>query len=64
MAKQKSRRIIKKRFKITSNGKIKRKAVNASHLNRKQDSSTRHRKKRTLEVTGKYQKKIKKMIVK
>jgi large subunit ribosomal protein L35 len=64
MPKAKTRKIVLKRFKITKSGKIVRKASKTSHLNRKDDSSTRNRKKRDLIVTNKkVAKKLKKMIV-
>ena len=60
--KAKSRRITSKRFKVTKTGKIKRKTCGISHLNRKNDSSTKYRKKRNETVKGKFIKKVKKMI--
>jgi ribosomal protein L35 len=62
MPKQKTRKIVLKRFKINKNGKIKRKAGNNSHLKRKADNSTRQRKSNMMDVEGKYNIKIKKMI--
>jgi len=60
--KAKSRRVVSKRFKVTKTGKVKRKACGTSHLNRKNDSSTKSRKKRDETVKGKFIKKVKKMI--
>lgn len=60
--KQKTRQIVAKRFKITKTGKVKRRASNTSHLNRKDSTNAEYRKKRELEVKGKFASKIKKMI--
>lgn len=62
MPKQKTRKIILKRFKISKNGKIKRKACNNSHLKRKADNSRRQRKDNMQNVEGKFNIKIRKMI--
>ena len=61
MPKQKTRKIVLKRFKITKNGKIKRKSCNISHLKRKNDSSRRNRKDNLMNVEGNFVKKIKRM---
>lgn len=62
--KAKSRSIVGKRFKVTKTGKVTRKSCGISHLNRKNDSSTKSRKKREDTVKGKFIKKVKKMIKK
>lgn len=64
MPKQKTRKIVMKRFKFTKLGKILRKACNTSHLKRKNDSSRRHRKAKLMEVTGKFARKINRMVSK
>lgn len=62
MSKNKTRKIVTKRFKISANGKIQRKAGNSSHLNRKGDSSTSNRKKALIVVNKTFSKKIKRMV--
>ena len=62
MPKAKSRKIVLKRFRITKTKKIKRKASNTSHLNRKDSKNAEYRKKRELIVVGAFAKKVKKMI--
>ncbi len=63
MPKAKSRKIVMKRFKITGKGKLRKKHCNISHLNRRDDSSTKSRKKHTSTVSKGFAKKIKLMII-
>lgn len=58
----KTRKIVKKRFKFTKTGKIKRKTCTTSHLNRKNTVSKSHRKNRDQDIVGKFAAKIRKMI--
>lgn len=62
MSKQKSRKIVLKRFKLTKKDKLIRKTCNTSHLNRKDDVSTRLRKSRNKYIIGKFKSKIVKMM--
>lgn len=61
--KQKTKKIITKRFKVTKTGKIIRKYANVSHLNRKDDSSQNSRKKRNVKLKGGIKKIVKNLIV-
>lgn len=57
--KQKTRKSIVKRFKITKKGKVLRRQGFSGHLNVKKSKKRKRRLKRTVEVKGKYAKKIK-----
>jgi len=58
--KQKTRKSILKRFKITKKGKVLRRQGFSGHLNVKKSKKRKRRLKRTVEVKGRYAKKIKK----
>ena len=62
MPKQKTRRAVLKRFKITSTGKVLRRAQNMRHLRRKKSKKTIRRYNVPKQVTGKFAKKIKRML--
>lgn len=62
MKKQKTRKVVAKRFKITKTGKVKRKHANTTHNSRKDSADAKHRKKRNQQVKGKFEKKIKKLL--
>jgi large subunit ribosomal protein L35 len=57
--KQKTRKIIAKRFKITGTGKLLRRTVTMRHLRRKKSKKAIRRYRKYVEVTGKMAKKIK-----
>lgn len=63
MPKQKTRKIILKRFKITKTGKVKRAHSRTSHRNRIDDGSTKRRKGRVADVYKAFAKKIKLMVI-
>lgn len=60
--KQKTRKGVQKRFKITATGKILRRTQNSRHLRRKKSKSAIRNYGIYSEVTGKFAKKIKKML--
>lgn len=60
--KQKTRKGVKKRFKITSTGKVMRRSQNSRHLRRKKSKKAIRAYGVYKEVTGKFAKKIKKMM--
>lgn len=62
MNKQKTRKSVAKRFKITKTGKVLRRASYSRHLKANKSKSNLRSKKILKEVKGKYKKKIKKMI--
>ncbi len=62
--KQKTRKVVAKRFKVTKTGKVKRKHSATSHLGRKNSADTANRKKPEVEMHGKFKRKIKSMIAK
>lgn len=62
MPKQKTRKTIRKRFKITAKGKTFKKRVNTSHLRRKNSNSAKFRKQRLSEVPKGSLKKLEKII--
>lgn len=64
MPKAKTRKIVLKRFKLTKNGKLLKKANNTSHRKRIDDSSARSRKAKETRVSKGFEKKIKLMIIK
>lgn len=61
--KAKTRRIVTKRFKFTTTGKVKRKYSRTSHLSQRESADTKNRKKGTVTVSKGFSKKIKKMVV-
>lgn len=62
MGKQKTRKIAVKRFKITKGGKIKRKHSATTHLGRKNSADSKNRKKKEVQVNGKFKKKLRSFI--
>lgn len=60
--KAKTRKVVVKRFKLTKGGKMLKSQSKTTHLGRKDDSSTKSRKKRLVEVKGKFKKKFLKML--
>jgi len=62
MPKQKTSKTIRKRFKITSKGKIYKKRVCTSHLNRKETTNSKFRKQKMSLIPKGWSKKIKKLI--
>lgn len=60
--KQKTRKGVKKRFKITPTGKILRRIQNSRHHRRVKSKKAIRNYRNYKEVTGKYAKKIKKML--
>jgi large subunit ribosomal protein L35 len=60
--KQKTRKGVSKRFKITSSGKVLRRVQNSRHLRRKKSKKAIRSYRNYVEVQGKYAKKIKKML--
>ena len=60
--KQKTRKGVKKRFKITATGKVLRRVQNSRHLRRKKSKKARRRYRGYVEVKGKQALKIKKML--
>jgi len=62
MGKQKSRKSAVKRFKVTKGGKVLHRSQMIRHLRSKKSKSHMRRLKRMKRVTGKYEKKLKKMM--
>jgi large subunit ribosomal protein L35 len=60
--KHKTRKIVAKRFKITSTGKVMRRTPNMRHLRRKKSNSQLRKYRKYVEVTGVMAKKIKAML--
>lgn len=60
--KSKTKKAVVKRYKLTKGNKLLRSAANTTHLGRKNDSSTNSRKKRKIEVLGKFKKKLIRML--
>jgi large subunit ribosomal protein L35 len=60
--KQKTRKIVAKRFKITATGKVMRRSVQMRHLRRNKNKDTIRKYRKYQEVTGKIAKKIKQML--
>ncbi len=60
--KQKTRKSVSKRFKITGTGKVLRRRQNSRHLRRKKSKKVIRKYRKPVEVTGKRAKKIKKML--
>lgn len=60
--KQKTRKIVMKRFKITGTGKVLRRAVNMRHLRRKKSKKAIRRYRKYIEVGGAFARKIKQML--
>jgi len=60
--KQKTRKIVSKRFKLTSTGKVLRRAVNMRHLRRKKTRKSIRKYHKYIEVKGLLARKIKAML--
>lgn len=60
--KQKTRKTVVKRFKITGSGKVMRRSQNMRHLRRKKSKAQQRRYAIPVEVKGKWAKKIKQML--
>lgn len=60
--KQKTRKGVAKRFKITATGKVLRRSQNMRHLRRKKSKKAIRAYRIPTEVTGKWAKKIKRML--
>jgi large subunit ribosomal protein L35 len=60
--KHKTRKIVAKRFKVTSTGKILRRTPNMRHLRRKKSKGQLRKYRKYIEVKGKMAKKIKAML--
>lgn len=60
--KQKTRKSITKRFKVTKNGKVMRRAVGQDHLLSKQSSDKRRKLRKWVEMSPEESKKIKKLL--
>lgn len=58
----KSRKSIQKRFKITRNGKIMRRAIGQDHFRAKKSGNKKRQLRKWVEVTGPLAKKIKELI--
>lgn len=62
MPKQKTRKSITKRFRVTKTGKVMRRRSFARHLNEKKPSSRKRALKRTVQTKKSYAKRIKKAL--
>ena len=62
MPKQKTRKSVTRRFRVTKTGKVLRRRSFARHLNEKKSSSRKRTLKRTVETKKTYAKKIKKAL--
>lgn len=60
--KQKTRKGVVKRFKITATGKVLRRSQNMRHLRRKKSKKAIRAYRKPVEVTGKWARKIKRML--
>lgn len=60
--KQKTRKGVSKRFKITGTGKVLRRTQNMRHLRRKKSAKAIRASRKPIEVTGKFARKIKHML--
>ena len=60
--KQKTRKGVASRFKVTATGKVLRRAQNMRHLRRRKSKSAIRAGRIPIEVTGKFAKKIKQMM--
>lgn len=60
--KQKTRKGVSKRFKITSTGKVLRRTQNMRHLRRKKSKKAKRNYRIPVQVKGKWAKKIKRML--
>ncbi len=62
MPKQKTRKSITKRFKVTKNGKILRRQNFSRHLRSKKSKAKKRTQKRPVEMTGYYARKLRKFL--
>jgi large subunit ribosomal protein L35 len=62
MPKQKTRKSVLKRFKVTKTGKVMRRGSGGRHLNAKKSKKRRRRQKVTKQLTGRMAIKIKKTL--
>ncbi len=62
MKKNKTRKIVQKRFKITATGKVMRRRQNSRHLSTNKSKKAIRSYRVPVEVTGKFAKKIKQML--
>lgn len=62
MPKQKTRKIVAKRFKITATGKVMRRRQNSRHLRVNKSKKAIRKYRVPVEVKGKWAKKIKRML--
>lgn len=60
--KQKTRKIVAKRFKITGSGKVLRRSVEMRHMRRKKSKKAIRKYRKYQEVKGKFARKIKQML--
>lgn len=60
--KQRTRKAVSKRFKVTKTGKVLRRAQNMRHLRRKKSKKAIRKYRKPIEVKGKMAKKIKQML--
>lgn len=60
--KQKTRKGVSKRFKVTATGKVLRRSQNMRHLRRKKSKKAIRKYRIPVEVKGKWAKKIKRML--
>ena len=60
--KQKTRKGVAKRFKITGSGKVLRRHQNMRHLRSNKSKKTKRNYRQNVEVTGKFARKIKRML--
>lgn len=58
----KTRKSITKRFKVTKNGKVLRRAMGQDHLRAKKTGAFRRKSRKMVEVTGALAKKIKQLV--
>lgn len=62
MPKQKTRKIVAKRFKVTATGKILRRRQNSRHLRTNKSKKTIRKYRVMVEVKGKFARKIRRML--
>ena len=60
--KQKTRKGVAKRFRVTATGKVMRRSQNMRHLRRKKSKKAIRAYRRPVQVKGKWDKKIKRML--
>lgn len=62
--KQKTRKGVSRRFKITGSGKVMRRVQNQRHLRRKKSKKAKRNYRVLVEVKGKWARKVKRMLAK